>query len=192
VLHPYGFRSWGTGVYALGQIAYLGSYLTIFTKRRLRENFDNLGYVMSTSGSFFNVACALSTNGGEVPSNLANSVKDLQELVNVFHSASTSDEYATYPKPFYNDSGSALVFDQLELDLVDGGQALQNNSIWSLLHRAVDVIIVNDNSADTNTAFPNGSEIFTIYQQARNAGLYRMPIIPSLTNSYIPSQRRMV
>jgi lysophospholipase len=189
---------------------------------------------MSTSSSFFNVACASSTNGGEVPSNLANSVKDLQELVNVFHSASTSDEYATYPKPFYNDSGSALVFDQLELDLVDGGPALQNNPIWSLLHHAVDVIIVNDNSADTNTTFPNGSEIFTIYQQARNAGLYRMPIISSpkiflsnrlnqtaylfggatprlqrrsctyqtsiirsqaitsLTNSYIPSQRRMV
>ena len=67
---------------------------------------------------------------------------------------------------------------QTELDLVDGGEALQNNPIWPLLHRSVDVIIVNDNSADTSTNYPNGTEIYTTYQQATAQGLTRMPVIP--------------
>lgn len=70
-----------------------------------------------------------------------------------------------------------LVSAQTELDLVDGGLALQNNPIWPLLHREVDVIIVNDNSADSNN-FPNGSEILTTYVQSLSAGLTRMPVIP--------------
>jgi lysophospholipase len=180
-LHPYEFGSWDTKVYAFTQTAYLGSYLTNgdSPSGMCVRNFDNLGYVMATSSAFFNVACAPSIIDGKAPPGLLELAEDLEELVNAFHSVSTRDLYAAYPNPFYNCSGSPLVSEQLELDLVDGGETLQSNPIWPLLHRAVDVIIVNDNSADTNTGFPNGSEIFTTYQQARNAGLYRMPVIPS-------------
>ena len=39
---------------------------------------------------------------------------------------------------------------------------------------------MNDNSADTATNFPNGSEILTTYVQSLNAGLTKMPVIPSV------------
>jgi lysophospholipase len=70
---------------------------------------------------------------------------------------------------------------QPELHLVDGGEALQNNPIWPFLHRPnVDVLLVNDNSADTSANYPNGSEILTTYTEAIAAGLTRMPVIPSV------------
>ncbi len=40
------------------------------------------------------------------------------------------------------------------------------------------MILVNDNSVDTSINFPNGSEIYTTYQQATAQGLSRMPVIP--------------
>jgi lysophospholipase len=180
-LHPYEFGSWDAGVRAFAQTTYLGSYLTNGRSPSgvCVKNYDNLGYAMATSSNFFNVACAPSISGGGAPSSLVTLANDLENLVNVFHSTSLRDYYAAYPNPFYNYSGSPLVSGQLELDMVDGGEALQNNPIWPLLHRAVDIIIVNDNSADTSIGFPNGSEIYTTYQQARNTGLYRMPVIPS-------------
>lgn len=51
-----------------------------------------------------------------------------------------------------------------------------------MLHpsRAIDVLLVNDNSADTAQNFPNGSEILTIYVQSVSANLTRMPYIPSV------------
>lgn len=45
--------------------------------------------------------------------------------------------------------------------------------------REIDVLLVNDNSADSNN-FPNGSEILTTYVQSFNHNLSRMPFIPSV------------
>ena len=53
-------------------------------------------------------------------------------------------------------------------------QGPHTNPITSL----VDVLIVNDNSADTATNYPNGSEIYNTYQQAQLQGVGRMPVIP--------------
>lgn len=58
----------------------------------------------------------------------------------------------------------------------------QNNPIWPLLQptRGLDVIIVNDNSADTDDNWPNGTEIIHTYKLALAAGLTRMPPMPSI------------
>lgn len=40
------------------------------------------------------------------------------------------------------------------------------------------MLIVNDNSADTATNYPNGSEIYTTYLLSQAEGLTRMPVIP--------------
>jgi lysophospholipase len=104
------------------------------------------------------------------------------------HSLSSRDEFAVYPNPFYNYNSTTgvpnsanAVWTQQELRLVDGGEALQNNPIWPFLQpaRGVDVMIVNDNSADSNN-FPNGSEILTTYVQSQSHNLTRMPYIPSV------------
>jgi lysophospholipase len=58
--------------------------------------------------------------------------------------------------------------------------ANQNNPIWPFLQpsRHVDVLLVNDNSADTNENWPNGTELLHTYQQAKQDGLTKMPLIP--------------
>ena len=177
-LTPFEFGSWDSGVSAFAQTRYLGTPLSNGspTNGTCIQNYDNLGYVLGTSSNLFNEACQ------SVPAtNTANITDDLAAIVNKAHALSTRDEYAVYPNPFQNYARSELVSAQTELTLVDGGEALQNNPIFPLLQpsRGVDVIIVNDNSADSNN-FPNGSEILTTYVQSLNAGLTKMPVIPSV------------
>ena len=67
-----------------------------------------------------------------------------------------------------------------DLLLLDGGFSDQVNPIWPFIvdSRAVDVLVVNDNSADTEDNFPNGTSIHQTYVQAQVAGLRKMPFIP--------------
>ena len=178
-LTPFEFGSWDSGVSAFTQTKYLGTPLNNGSPSNgtCVINYDNLGYVLGTSSSLFNEACA-NVPATNVTSNI---VDDLAAIVNKAHALTTRDEYAVYPNPFHNYARSSLVSAQTELDLVDGGEALQNNPIFPLLQpsRDVDVIVVNDNSADSNN-FPNGSEILTTYVQSLNAGLTKMPFIPSV------------
>ena len=157
-LHPYEFGSWDSGVDAFTQTAYLGTNLNNGQSNgTCITNYDNLGYVLGTSSNLFNEACAPvpPINSSTLNSNFTALAEALSALVNQVHAVGTREEYAVYPNPFKNYKPSTLVSGQAELDLVDGGEALQNNPIWPLLHRAVDVIIVNDNSADTSNNFPN-------------------------------------
>jgi len=102
--------------------------------------------------------------------------------------------YAPVPNPFKSYPGSPKVNKSDELYLVDGGQSNQNNPIWPLIQpaREVDVIFVNDNSADTDTDaigtdkpeneynWPNGTEIRHTYLMAKTFGLTKMPFIPDV------------
>jgi lysophospholipase len=140
-------------------------------------NYDNLGYVLGTTANLFNEICI------DLPNNITTNplTSGFAPFVAAAHPLTTRDEYAVYPNPFYNYPRSTLVSAQKELDLVDGGETLQNNPLWPLIQpeRAVDVVIVNDNSADTSDNFPNGSELQTTYVQAQAEGLTKMPFIPS-------------
>lgn len=175
---PFEFGSFSPDVRAFTPTKFLGTRLNNgIPNGTCIENYDNLGYVLGTSSTLFNEACLA------VPetNSTSNIVDDLAAIVNKAHALSTRDEYAVYPNPFHNYARSSLVSAQTELTLVDGGEAMQNNPIFPLLQpsRGVDVIIVNDNSADSDN-FPNGSEILTTYVQSLNAGLTRMPFIPSV------------
>jgi lysophospholipase len=68
------------------------------------------------------------------------------------------------------------------LSLEDGGFTLQNDPIWPFIQpvrsSVIDVLIVNDNSADTANNLPDGSEIYDTYLRSLQAGLTRMPVIP--------------
>jgi lysophospholipase len=187
--HPYEFGSWDDGVNAFTQTTYIGTSLSNGkpTNGTCIRNYDNLGYVLGTSSSLFNQACAPIPPINSTAPTVTGLFQDLAALVNQVNSVGTRELYAVYPNPFRAYPRSSLVAAQNELSLVDGGEAFQNNPIWPLLHRAVDVILVNDNSADTNN-FPNGSALYTSYQQARDQKLTRMPVIPTvdvfLANGY--------
>ena len=178
-LTPYEFGSWSPGISAFTQTKYLGTPSSNGSPSNgiCIQNYDNLGYVLGTSSNIFNEACqdAPTTN---MTSGL---LGDLVGVLGKAHALGTRDEYAVYSNPFRNYARSSLVSNEEELYLVDGGEVLQNNPIFPLLQpsRGVDVIIVNDNSADSNN-FPNGSEILTTYVQSLNAGLTKMPFIPSV------------
>lgn len=176
-LTPYEFGSWDSGVSAFTPTQYLGTALSngISTNGTCIQNYDNLGYVLGTSSTLFNEACT-SIPATTTPSNITS---DLAAIVLAAHQLTTRDLYAIYPNPFHAYTRSSLISAQSSLALVDGGEALQNNPIFPLLQpaRAVDVLLVNDNSADSNN-FPNGSEILTTYTQSLTAGLTKMPFIP--------------
>ncbi|MCJ1369459.1 hypothetical protein MMC20_000670 [Loxospora ochrophaea] len=179
-LAPYEFGSWDSGVSAFTQTKYLGSSLSngLPTKtNNCTVNYDNLGYVLGTSSNLFNELCAAVPSPTASTSNLDD---DLALIVDAAHALTTRDEYAVYPNPFYNYAQSSLVASQQALFLVDGGEAGQNNPIWPLIQpsRTVNVIIVNDNSADTTDNFPNGTEIYQTYLRASQVGLTKMPVIP--------------
>ena len=177
---PYEFGSFDSGVSAFTPTQYLGTSLSngVPTKPTCVQNYDNLGYVLGTSSNVFNEACV------SVPQPLLSSdiIAALTAIVDKAHEVGTRDEYAIYPNPFQNYPRSSLVSTQSELSLVDGGEAGQNNPIFPFLQptRGIDVIIVNDNSADSNN-FPDGSEILQTYQQSIGAGLTKMPFIPPVS-----------
>ncbi|KAK0640143.1 Lysophospholipase 2 [Lasiodiplodia hormozganensis] len=183
---PYEFGSWDAGVAAFVESRYLGSELVdgvpsggSNSNTSCVTGFDNLGFVFGTSSSLFNAVCLpVNINQTQLGEHLAGFVSDLHELV-------TDDLFALYPNPFYqsNASSSSLVAAQENLHLVDGGTSNQNNPIWPLLHRGkdlLDVLIVNDNSADTDDNWPNGTEIRNTWTQARAqlGAASRMPDIP--------------
>lgn len=178
---PYEFGSWDSGVEAFVQTAYLGSDLTdgsATTSGVCTSNYDNLGYIAGTSSDVFNEVC------GIIPAinSSSNLATTLEAMVARVHDAVERDLFAVYPNPFYKYSSSSLVTSEAELHLADGGEAGQNNPIWPFIHdaRSVDVLIVSDNSADTDSNFPNGTEIRVTYEQAQAQGLTKMPYIPDV------------
>ncbi|KAK8202082.1 Lysophospholipase 1 [Zalaria obscura] len=179
--HPYEFGSWDSGVSAFTQTEYLGSRLTNgepTTTGVCTTQYDNLGYVLGTSSTLFNEVCSV------IPAQNDTSDIDkvLEGIVAKVHTPVLRDLFAVYPNPFYKYTASTAVSSETELELVDGGEELQNNPIWPFLNAdRADVLIVNDNSADTDDNFPNGTEIYTTYVQAQAVGLTKMPTIPPVS-----------
>lgn len=187
--NPFEFGSWDSDVSAFALTQYLGTSMSDGQPAQTNScvvNYDNLGYVLGTSSSLFNELCSPAPTAANSTTNLT---QDLAEMVLQTHQLASRDEYAVYVNPWYNWNSSTSipnsadqVWAQQDLYLVDGGEALQNNPIWPFLQpaRGVDVLIVNDNSADTASNYPNGSEILTTYVQSLSHNLTLMPEIPSV------------
>ncbi|KAI9730377.1 MAG: hypothetical protein M1834_005887 [Cirrosporium novae-zelandiae] len=175
---PYDFGSWDDGVAAFVDMAYLGTSLdngSPITDSCVL-NFDNLGFLLGTSSNLFNDYCSSVPEGSNT-----SLIGIITSIIDRVHEVVYHDEFGIYRNPFYKYSVSTDVIDDPVLYLVDGGEAMQNNPIWPLIqpYRDLDVILVNDNSADLDTNYPNGSEIYTTYVRAQEVGLTKMPYIPS-------------
>lgn len=181
---PFEMGSWDAGVSAFVDIKFLGTAFSnsaVVSTTKCVGGFDNFGFVLGTSSDLY---CAFDNcNGRTRPDPLLPFASLVAPLFSVEPSLVGSTLDAVYPNPFYNRLGSPRVTDQVELHLVDGGLALQNNPLWPLIQpaRGIDIIVCNDNSADIPSGpranFPNGSEIQTTYIQALSAGL-KFPYIP--------------
>lgn len=138
---PYEFGSWDSGIGAFTQTKYLGSSLSNGSATIpgvCTVDYDNLGYILGTSSNLFNEVCSV------IPAvnSTSNLETTLEAIVAQAHTPVLRDLYAAYKNPFYKYSASPLVSAQSELDLVDGGEAGQNNPLWPLLHyRNVSVVL---------------------------------------------------
>ena len=184
--HPYEFGSWDTGVSAFVVSEYLGTKFSDgkpVDSAKCVTHYDQLGYVLGTSSNVFASACSAIPSNKTAAINALSLVENLAYLTNgPGQPGITEDQiFGLFPNPFQNFAPSTHVASQPVLDLVDGGVGIgfQGDPIWPFLHRDhVDVLIVNENSADLPTNFPNGSEIYNTYLAAKAAGLTRMPEIP--------------
>ena len=177
---PFEFGSWDEGIAAFTPTEHLGSPLSNGQPTNLcASGFDALPFVFGTSSSLFNLRCGKhKTTAIQFMSDILDGLAK-KVHINATFDKTKKDSYAYYPNPFLNYEGSPHVKKMKTLDLVDGGEADQNNPIWPFLHRPhVGVLIVNDNSRDTKKGWPDGSEIYHTFQQAQRAGLSRMPDIP--------------
>ncbi|TAQ89992.1 hypothetical protein B7494_g1664 [Chlorociboria aeruginascens] len=186
---PFEFGSWDSSLSAFTPTAFLGTSLSngVPTTAACTANYDNLGYVLGTTSSLFNMALCLTVVAPV--NNTASQSNTFAALLSLVHENTAADNFALYPNPFYNyfsPTGNtnleALIAEQQFLTLADGGEANQNNPIIPILQpaRGIDVAIINDNSADTMDNFPNGAALVESYVQSLVLGLDRMPYIPSL------------
>ncbi|KAK5127855.1 hypothetical protein LTR85_004972 [Meristemomyces frigidus] len=181
--HLYEYGSWDSGVSAFAQSKYMGTNLTAGAPTKTNQctvHYDNLGYILGTSSDVFNEYCEIITPSSETNGSLANV---LEGLVDEAHEPLFQDLFAIYRNPFYQYKRSTKVQNASELAMADGGESGQNNPIWPLIqaNRTIDVLIVNDNSADTTDNFPNGTEIQQTYIRAQAVGLTKMPYIPDVS-----------
>ncbi|KAF5013293.1 hypothetical protein FDECE_688 [Fusarium decemcellulare] len=181
--HPYEFGSWDTGVAAFAVSKYLGtSFSNGHPAKSCITNYDQLSYVLGTSSNVFAAACEPVTANNSADASLE---QNFAALVSQAGSGepdvSVRETFGLFPSPFQGRLESPRVSALSTLELVDGGVGVgyQGNPIWPFLYRSdVDVIIVNENSADTEDSYPNGTQIVNTYKAAVAAGLTRMPPIP--------------
>ena len=187
------FNPWEMGSYdssnpAFAPLRYIGS---TFINGQLPSNgtcvagFDNAGFVVGTSSSLFNQAFLQIQNHPDVPDFLLRTINNTLARI-----GEKNSDVSLWPNPFYQYKvGSNRNANFSTLTLVDGGEDLQNlplNPLTSSL-RQVDVILAVDSSADTPTAWPNGTSLVATYQRSANGfstSNHEFPRVPD-QNSFV-------
>ncbi|KAK0733542.1 lysophospholipase [Lasiosphaeria miniovina] len=130
------------------------------------EGFDQVGYVMGTSSTLFNQFLLNNISSvASVPKFVVDAIEKILE--DLSDDRNDIAQYAPNPflgwKPDTNPSADAA-----ELDLVDGGEDLQNIPLHPLIQpfRKVDVIFAVDSSADTIYNWPNGTAMRASYERS--------------------------
>ncbi|KAH6838400.1 lysophospholipase catalytic domain-containing protein [Chaetomium sp. MPI-CAGE-AT-0009] len=185
--NPWEMGSYDPGNPAFAPLRYVGSAFDNGTLARgapCVAGVDNIGFVVGTSSSLFNQAflqLGRASPDGVVPEFFLRSLNETLARI-----SEENTDVASWPNPFFHyrpaDNRNA---NTSTLDLVDGGEDLQNIPLHPLLwsRRAVDVILAVDSSADTTTHWPNGTALVATYRRA-TSGYYappetdRFPLVP--------------
>lgn len=188
--NPFEMGSFDPSTYGFIPTQYLGTNMTngqVTSGDQCVVGFDNLGFVMGTSSSLFNQAILeLNTTDIDIPSVLRDAIQDILQNL-----GEDNDDIAEYsPNPFFgwrqdtNPSSNAT-----SLTLVDGGEDGQNIPLHPLIQpaRHVDVIFANDNSADTDDSWPNGTSLVATYERQQGTAIGNGTGFPS-----IPDQNTFV
>ena len=167
--NPFEFGSFDPTLYGFAPLEYLGTNFSggvVPDNEQCVRGFDNAGYVMGTSSSLFNqFLLQINSTTFSIPSSLKSILTSL--LTDL---GEDNDDIASYkPNPFYGFNNQTSQVAQLPaLNLVDGGEDLQNIPLQPLIQpvRNVDVIFAVDSSADTTYNWPNGTSLVATYERS--------------------------
>lgn len=184
---PFEMGSWDPALNAFTDVKYLGTSVNDGKPNTTHcvNGFDNAGFVLGTSSTLFNqFLLQLNSTGLEgIVYDFAHDIlTDLGE---------DYDDIAIYePNPFANISSvNTSIRHAPWLDLVDGGEDLQNIPLTPLIQpaRDVDVILAFDNSADTEYNWPNGTSMVATYERQFSPAVANSTIFPYVpdTNTFI-------
>ncbi|KAL2870210.1 lysophospholipase family protein [Aspergillus lucknowensis] len=187
--NPWEFGSFDPTIYGFAPLEYLGSR---FENGSLPEDescvrgFDNAGFVMGTSSSLFN-QFFLQLNDTGLPDFLTESISGLLGEI-----GEDNNDIAVYsPNPFFGWLPELSPYaNERNLDVVDGGEDLQNIPLHPLIQpaRHVDVIFAVDSSADTEHNWPNGTALVATYERSiSSTGMSNgteFPAVPDV-NSFV-------
>ena len=182
-INPWEFGTFDPTVYGFVPTEYVGSRFqdgAIPRNESCVRGFDNGGFVMGTSSTLFN-QFFLNVNSTALPDWLKSIFSDILASI-----GEDSDDIAVYePNPFYGwRKDSSPLASQQQLNVVDGGEDLQNIPLHPLIQteRHVDVIFAVDSSADTDNSWPNGTALVATYERSLNssgiANGTAFPVIP--------------
>lgn len=155
-INPFELGSWDPSVYSFVDLRYVGTPLQNGESNGTCINgYDNVGFVIGTSSSLFN-ALILNLNS----SGLTGVLYTLAESILTDLGEDNDDIAIWEPNPFYGlDYIDNNLTESYTLDLVDGGEDLQNVPLHPLIQpeRNIDFLFAFDNSADTYDDNPNGA-----------------------------------
>lgn len=185
--NPWEFGSFDPTVFGFAPLEYVGSTFvngSIPSNETCVRGFDNAGFVMGTSSSLFN-QFFLQLNDTGLPDFLTSVIGDVLERI-----GREDDDIAVYsPNPFYGWLPEHTAYSHEEnLDVVDGGEDLQNIPLHPLIQpsRHVDVIFAVDSSADTEYSWPNGTALVATYERSLNSSGVgngtEFPAVPDATS----------
>ncbi|KAJ5582601.1 hypothetical protein N7535_001221 [Penicillium sp. DV-2018c] len=187
--NPWEFGSFDPTVFGFAPLKFLGSR---FEGGLLPKNescisgFDSAGFVIGTSSTLFN-QFLLQINTTSLPDFIKSVFTDIFTKLD-----KSQDDIAVYdPNPFYQyNKASSPYANQKALDVVDGGEDLQNIPLHPLIQpeRHVDVIFAVDSSADTTYYWPNGTALVATYERSLNStGIGNGTVFPA-----VPDQNTFV
>ncbi|RJE18429.1 Lysophospholipase [Aspergillus sclerotialis] len=165
--NPWEFGTFDPTVYGFVPLKFLGSKFSdgyLPSAESCIRGFDNAGYVLGSSSSLFNQAY-LKVNSTSLPSFIKDALNGILQDI-----GDKNDDIAVYkPNPFFGyRNETSPVATQHDLDIVDGGEDLQNIPLHPLIQpeRHVDVIFAVDSSADTDNSWPNGTALVATYERS--------------------------
>jgi lysophospholipase len=187
--NPWEFGTFDPTVFGFIPLKYLGSRFeggSLPSNETCISGYDSAGFIIGTSSTLFN-QFILQINTTSLPSFLKDVFTDILSKLD-----KSDNDIASYdPNPFYHYNNDTSPYAQQQiLDLVDGGEDLQNIPLHPLIQpeRHVDVIFAVDSSADTTYSWPNGTALVATYERSLNStGIGNGTAFPS-----IPDQNTFV
>lgn len=162
--NPFEIGSWDPNTYQFADLRYVGTMLkdsSPVDEESCVVGYDQMGFMIGTSATLFN-QFILQING----TGISGKVYDLAHSILSDLSEDNNDISIFRPNPFY-DIGDYVDSDRETLTLVDGGEDNMNVPIYPLYQpqRKVDVVFAMDNSADTNSSWPDGASLVATYNR---------------------------